>query len=125
MSTTAVKQATEVMAAQTFTVTEVRDGKRTVREAEATEEVMVLIKRSASLADRIKELDAERKALNAQIGDMMDAQGIDRFVHKGKNRASVSHIEAHRISTKRLREEYPEVAAMVEETTEERRVTIR
>lgn len=122
MATATTTAAMQSVASQTFVVTD-NKGKA---EAEATPEVLALVKRAVELQRRENAVKAEREAIRDQLGAIMGDQGIDRIVSAGTVRVTRSVSTPARIDTARLREEYPDLAeALTVVGAEVQRVTIK
>ena len=122
MATATVTTAMESVATQTLTVREVK-GKA---EAEATAEVLALVKRAVDLQRRENALKAEREEIRDRLGAIMGEQGIDRIVSAGTVRVTRSVSTPNRIDTARLREDYPDLAeALTVQGAEQVRVTVK
>ena len=122
MTTATVTTAMESVAHQTFVVTD-NKGKT---EAEATAEVLALVKRAVDLQRRENALKAEREEIRDRLGAIMGDQGIDRIVSAGTVRVTRSVSTPSRIDTARLREEYPDLAeALTVQGAEQVRVTVK
>lgn len=123
MSTATVATAMESVASQTFNVT---TDKKDKTEAEATAEVLALVKRAVELRRRENAAKAEREAIRDHLGEIMGEQGIDRFISAGTIRVTRSVTTPTRIDTKRLREDYPDLAESLSvQGDEEVRVTVK
>ena len=122
MTTATVTTALQSVASQTFEVKQVK-GKS---EAEATAEVLALVKRAVDLQRRENALKAEREEIRDRLGAIMGDQGIDRIVSAGTVRVTRSVSTPNRIDTGRLREEYPDLAeALTVQGAEQVRVTVK
>lgn len=122
MATATVTTAMESIASQTFVVTD-NKGKT---EAEATADVLALVKRAVDLQRRENALKAEREEIRDRLGAIMGDQGIDRIVSAGTVRVTRSVSTPNRIDTGRLREEYPDLAeALTVQGAEQVRVTVK
>ena len=122
MATATVTTAMESVAHQSFVVTEVK-GKA---EAEATAEVLALVKRAVELRRRENAAKAEREQIRDLLGDIMASDGIDRIVSAGTVRVTRSVSTPARIDTKALKEDYPDLAEALTVIREpEQRVTIK
>lgn len=122
MATATTTAAMESVASQTFVVTD-NKGKA---EAEATPDVLALVKRAVDLQRRENALKAEREEIRDRLGAIMGDQGIDRIVSAGTVRVTRSVSTPSRIDTGRLREEYPDLSeALTVVGSEVQRVTIK
>ena len=122
MATATTTAAMASVATQSFIITEVK-GKA---EAEATPEVLALVKRAVDLQRRENALKAEREEIRDRLGAIMGDQGIDRIVSAGTVRVTRSVSTPNRIDTGRLREEYPDLAeALTVQGAEQVRVTVK
>lgn len=123
MATVALTTAMQSVAREEYTITTDKNG---VTTAQATDDMMTLVKRFVTLNARLKELQEEMGEIKAAISETMADQGIDKVTHKGAIRVTRSVSAPERVNTKRLREEYPDVAKMVtEKQAEQTRMTIK
>lgn len=123
ISTASVATAMHSVAQQTFMVSEGKDKKV---EAEATAEVMALVRRSVDLRKRENALKAEREEIRDLLGDIMASDGIDRIVHQGTIHVTRAVTTPARIDTKSLRENYPDLAEALTVIGEpEQRITVK
>ena len=123
MATATTTTAMESVAQQTFTITTDKKGKA---EAEATAEVLALVKRAVELQRRENAVKAEREEIRDRLGAIMGDQGIDRIVSAGTVRVTRSVSTPRRIDTARLKEDYPDLAeALTVVGDEQARVVIK